>query len=273
MTSSSTVLRAALKRVAALADVVSPSEPGVTVLIYHRVGEHTNVAVDLSTDLFDRQMAWLAASGRVVPLDDAVLSLREGRSSDQGAIVVTFDDGTSDFASDAVPVLERHAVPATLYLATDFVERQQDFPDAGRPLSWSTLRDCLSTGLVTVGSHTHTHTLLDRLPGDRVADELDRSIGLIGDRLGVAATHFAYPKAVPGSPEAEREVRARFATAAIAGTRPNRYGRADLYNLTRSPIQAGDAMRWFVRKADGGMWAEDSVRRLVNRRRYARATT
>jgi peptidoglycan/xylan/chitin deacetylase (PgdA/CDA1 family) len=131
----------------------------------------------------------------------------------------------------------------------------------------------LATGLVTIGSHTHTHALLDRLPVPLVADELDRSIELIGDRLGVRAEHFAYPKALPGSPGADAAVRQRFATAALARTRPNAYDQFDLHRLWRSPVQRSDGMRWFEQKAAGGMWAEDSLRRLVNRRRYARAVT
>ena len=113
----------------------------------------------------------------------------------------------------------------------------------------------------------------DRLPAAAVADELDRSIDLIGGRLGVDVRHFAYPKALPGSAAADAEVRRRFTSAALAGTRPNPYGRTDLHALRRSPVQVGDGMRWFARKAEGDLWAEDAVRRIVNRRRYAGATT
>jgi hypothetical protein len=76
-----------------------------------------------------------------------------------------------------------------------------------------------------------------------------------------------------GSPEADIAVRARFASAAIAGTRPNPYGAADPYRLTRSPIQLSDGMDWFHRKVAGGMRVEDDLRRIANRRRYATATT
>ena len=262
------------KRLAATADVFARPVDGVTILIYHRVGGRTSVPVDQPLGLFDEQMAWLAAQSRAETLDRAVAQLRGAASPAPGrSVVVTFDDGTADFVSDALPILVEHQVPATLYVATEFIERQIAFPDAGTPLTWTALAEAVSTGLVTVGSHTHSHALLDRLPEGQVVDELDRSIDLIGERLGVQAQHFAYPKALPGSPAADRAVRARFESAAIARTRPNQYGRTDVFNLTRSPIQVSDGMRWFERKANGGMWAEDSLRRLVNRRRYAGATT
>ena len=68
-------------------------------------------------------------------------------------------------------------------------------------------------------------------------------------------------------------MRARFRSAALAGTRPNRYGRTDLYRLARSPIQVGDPAWWFRRKAGGGMGSRTTLRARRNRRRYAGATT
>ena len=106
-----------------------------------------------------------------------------------------------------------------------------------------------------------------------MARELDRSRELIEQQLGASPAHFAYPKAVAGSAEADAEVRARFRSAALAGTRPNRYGRTDPYRLARSPIQRADGMGWFRRKLDGGMGLEDRLRTFANRRRYADATT
>jgi hypothetical protein len=76
-----------------------------------------------------------------------------------------------------------------------------------------------------------------------------------------------------GSPAADTAVRARFDSAAVAGTRVNVAGTTDLYRLARSPVQLSDGMRWFAHKAAGGMALEDTLRRILNRRRYAVATT
>lgn len=187
--------------------------------------------------------------------------------------MVTFDDGTADVVEEALPILVEHQVPILLYLPTRFVEEQIDYPDAGRPTSWGALADGLSTGFLQIGSHTHSHALLDRLQPDLVADELDRSIALIHDRLGVDPVHFAYPKALPGSPAANAAVRARFRSAALAGTRTNPCGATDPWALSRTPIQTRDDGLWFDAKAAGGLGLEDDVRRLVNRVRYRSATS
>ena len=267
---ASTVVKAA----AASFDVLRRPPPGLVVLIYHRVGRRTAVEVDLPVELFEEQIAFLADTSRVVTLDEGLaLAASSAEDAAETVVAVTFDDGTADFAEVAVPVLAKHRVPATLYVATRYVEENESFPDDGRPASWAALRDAQSTGVVAIGSHTHSHALLDRVSAADAAEELDRSIGMIGDRLGAPPVHFAYPKALLGSPEAQTAVRERFRSAALAGTRPNRYGATDPYRLARSPIQVRDGMRWFTRKARGGLELEDRLRRVVNRYRYRGATT
>jgi peptidoglycan/xylan/chitin deacetylase (PgdA/CDA1 family) len=262
-----------LKATAAVADAIRRQPAGLVVLVYHRVGQRTRIEVDLPLMLFAEQMAILAASSTLVTLSDALRRLADPTAPRLPLVAVTFDDGTADFADLALPVLVDHRVPVTLYIATDFVERGEPFPHDGAPLSWGALRDAVATGLVALGSHTHRHALLDRLPAEQVPGELDESIELIGERVGVRAEHFAYPKAILGSSAAEAAVRARFRSAALAGTRANPYWTTDPYRLARSPVQVSDGTRWFHHKVDGGLALEDTVRRVVARGRYAGATT
>jgi peptidoglycan/xylan/chitin deacetylase (PgdA/CDA1 family) len=257
-----------VKTVAAGADVLRARGAGVVVLAYHRVGEQSHaVEIDQPSSLFRAQMEALA--GRVISLDDALDAL--ATPDGHPAVVLTFDDGTADFVDEVVPVLVEFRLPAVLYVATQFVDEQLSWPDAGKPVSWQGLQDAVATGLVTVGSHTHSHALLDRCSASETAPELDRSIDLIGEHLGTRPDHFAYPKALAGSAGAASEVARRFRSAAVAGTRPNRFGATDPQLLNRSPIQRSDGMRWFHRKVNGGMTLEDDFRRAANRLRYAGA--
>lgn len=273
------VVRTLAKPLSAVVDTVRPPGHGVTVLIYHRVGGGSLGEVDLDVSVFADQMAELAESATVISLDRAVSLLSADRIDDADPpreadhVVVTFDDGTPDVVEHALPVLERHGIPMTLYLATGHVDDGVGFWDpADAPLTWAAVRELAASPLVDIGSHTHRHSLLDRLDRPQIVDELDRSIDLIGEHTGTSPRHFAYPKALAPNAAADAEVRARFASAAIAGTRPNEYGATDVHLLARSPIQRSDAMRWFRRKARGGLGTEDRLRDVLNRRRYANAT-
>lgn len=272
--------RGAIKGLSVAADMVRRSDPGITILIYHRVGAGAGGQMDITPECFDEQLAWLKANTRILSLDEAVAELRQGDATGGGAgagagvgasaqpkVVLTFDDGTTDWVDHVLPALDVHQVPATFYVATSFVDEQLPLPGEGRPITWSGLGELASSPMVAVGSHTHRHMLLDRLAPTEIDEELDRATQLLEDRLGSTPRHFAYPKAVAGSPEAERAVRARFDSAVLAGTRANHPG-VDVHRLWRSPIQTADGMRWFRHKAVGRMRLEDDMRQWANRMRY-----
>lgn len=262
----------AVKRLSVLADRARPVSPGLVVLIYHRVGRRTQSRVDLPEWLFEEQISRLVDGPGVVRLDRALELLRSEHAPSRQPVAVTFDDGTADFVDVALPILVRFGVPVTLYVATEFIEAGRPFPQGGIPASWSALRDAVTTGLVTIGSHTHSHALLDRLPPSEAASDLDRSTELIAERLQVKAEHFAYPKAVLGTVAVESEVKRRFRSAAVAGTRANKPGSTDPYRLARSPVQVEDGLRYFEEKIQGHMGLEDDLRRLANRRRLVGLT-
>lgn len=258
------------RRSAAAYDEVRRPEPGVVILAYHRVGGGSGLTVDLDPELFTDQMAMLADRCNVVTLDDLASSMPTA-SREAPTIAVTFDDGTADFVDHALPALVEHAVPATYYIATDFIERQRPFPDNGSPMTWAALAEAASTGLVTVGSHTHTHTVMDKLSPSEADDELRRARQLLQDRLGIDASHFAYPKGVFGGTAVEEVVGRHHRSAVLVGGKPNQPGSADPLRLDRVPVQQDDGITYFEKKIDGGMRLEGALRTGVNRLRYARA--
>lgn len=258
--------RRAIKLAAHTADRVVTPPSGIVFAIYHRVGATGGGQMNLDPDVFESQVEWLMANRRVITIDQATDELRSTEPVQPG-VVLTFDDGTADWLEVVAPILVRHGAPATFYLTTGYPEGSSDLPDGETPLSWAGVEELASLDLATIGSHTHTHSLLDRLAPSAIDDELDRSIGLIAEHIGVSPAHFAYPKALAPSAAADSAVRARFTTAVIAGTRANS-NTADLHLLLRSPIQAADSMSDAHKKFDGGLGFEDALRRRVNTVRY-----
>jgi hypothetical protein len=64
--------------------------------------------------------------------------------------------------------------------------------DGGSVLSWDALRALVADGL-TVGVHTRTHPLLDRLPTDRLEAEIAGAREDLEHELGTPVTTIAYP--------------------------------------------------------------------------------
>jgi peptidoglycan/xylan/chitin deacetylase (PgdA/CDA1 family) len=238
-----TIVRKAVKAMALAPGLVAHRRPGdLVMLLYHRVGGG-RAEIAMRADRFERQIAHLSDGNR-------------------GGVVITFDDGYWDFHQAALPVLVRHRVPAVLYLATGMVTGE--FPGGRDALTWSQVREAVATGLVTVGSHTHTHRDLSGLGDGECEEEMKRSKELIEDRLGMACRHFAYPFAI-GSLEADRVARRLFESAAVDAWRTNRRGRIDPHRLGRTPVLRSDGWRFFRAKVAGMLDGEALAYRALGR--------
>ncbi|MCA1944896.1 MAG: polysaccharide deacetylase family protein [Desulfovibrio sp.] len=100
---------------------------GLLVLCYHRVVPEAWAAEVLSSphivvreETFARQMSLLAAEYAVVSLEDGLEMLARGHLP-RRAVALTFDDGWRDTRTIALPILERYALPALVYLTTNFI--------------------------------------------------------------------------------------------------------------------------------------------------------
>jgi peptidoglycan/xylan/chitin deacetylase (PgdA/CDA1 family) len=60
-------------------------------------------------------------------------------------------------------------------------------------LTWDELAEMLSSGLLTVGSHTQSHPMLTKIPTDEVRTELKESKTIIEQHLSIPVNHFSYP--------------------------------------------------------------------------------
>ena len=60
-------------------------------------------------------------------------------------------------------------------------------------LTWDELAEMLSSGLLTLGSHTQSHPMLTKIPTDEVRTELKESKTIIEQHLSIPINHFSYP--------------------------------------------------------------------------------
>lgn len=95
----------------------------LTVLMYHRVPAHPDPLFPSQVDAaqFEQQMRWVRGWFNLLPLDAAVDCLLEG-SLPSRAAAITFDDGYADNYTVALPILKKLGIPATVFVATDFLD-------------------------------------------------------------------------------------------------------------------------------------------------------
>ncbi len=96
-------------------------EPAFSVFTYHRVNDNRDPFFPaLPTEVFERQMQYIARHYVVLPVEDLVGRMAAG-SVPRNAVAITFDDGYRDNLTHAAPILARHHLPATVFLATGFI--------------------------------------------------------------------------------------------------------------------------------------------------------
>jgi peptidoglycan/xylan/chitin deacetylase (PgdA/CDA1 family) len=91
------------------------------ILTYHRVNDEQDPFFSaVPTRVFQAQMAWVSRTCRVLTVEALVERLRRG-DLPRRAVAITFDDGYRDTLTHAAPILARHGLPATVFLATGFI--------------------------------------------------------------------------------------------------------------------------------------------------------
>lgn len=157
--------------------------------------------LSVTPQALDTQLATLLARGyRGRRFTEAATQAPKGRT-----LVVTFDDGYRSVLEHAKPILDRHGIPGTLFVPTDW-------PDDLRPMRWDGIDRWLATPFEQelvqlrwdhlrhlaaagweIGSHTCSHPRLTTVTDDALARELTGSKSQIETELELPCTSLAYP--------------------------------------------------------------------------------
>jgi peptidoglycan/xylan/chitin deacetylase (PgdA/CDA1 family) len=168
------------------------------VLCYHAVSDAWPDELAVRPGDFERQLRMLRRRG-FHPAGASEVLERRGR-----LLHVTFDDAYRTVATNALPVLERLGVPATVYACTDYArdggsldvpelaDQLAAHPDEMATLDWEGLRELAGRG-VEIGSHTVTHPHLPDLSDDALRAELEDSRRELEDELRRPCRFLAYP--------------------------------------------------------------------------------
>ena len=88
------------------------------IFTYHRINDDDDPFFPATpVAVFEERIAYLARTCTVLTVDELVERMHRGRLP-RNSVAVTFDDGYRDNLTHAAPILSRHAVPATIFLAT-----------------------------------------------------------------------------------------------------------------------------------------------------------
>lgn len=179
----------------------------VGILIYHRVADRADgfpePSINVTPEQFRRQLSGLLDRGfQFLPLRD----LLSGGPLPPKSVVVTFDDGFMNVFTEAWPILRDLGIPATVFLATAYLDSNDPFPfdrwgrshqeavpaASYRPLTTEQCREMAADGLIELGAHTHTHRDFRGNP-TLFREDMAACLDLLRDRFGLPNATFAFP--------------------------------------------------------------------------------
>ena len=231
---------------------------GTGILMYHRIAPRTDGVPDptwnVTSEQFREQLSGLLARGfRPISLSEVLRYVQQGRSLPRRSFAVTFDDGYGNFCTHARPILQELSVPATVFVATAYLDTRCPFPfddwvaagssrvpaTAWMPMSTEQCVELRDDALVEVGTHTHTHAYFRRR-ADAFYLDLQTSMEAMRRLMGLERVALAFPF---GFVERQLVVAAHRAGVSCALTIQRRLVRphADLLQLGRFGVEQRDS--------------------------------
>jgi peptidoglycan/xylan/chitin deacetylase (PgdA/CDA1 family) len=181
------------------------------ILMYHRIAETGATARrptwNVTPSRFREQLRFILSEGyQVWPLQRIIDYSVSGRPLPERVTALTFDDGYENVFLHAWPILRELGAPATIFVVTGCMGSDRPFPfdrwgtlarselpaAAWRPLSWAQCRELQGSGLVSIGSHTHTHGDF-RGREELFRTDLEDSLASLRSQLGARSYTFSFP--------------------------------------------------------------------------------
>lgn len=100
----------------------------ILIIMYHGVSEGSLLDsrwTQLPVSSYVSQIRYLKKYYRVLPLSQVAESLRTQQPLPTYTAVITFDDGLKNNKTVAFPILKRYKLPATIFLATGFINTER----------------------------------------------------------------------------------------------------------------------------------------------------
>ncbi len=177
-------------------------QPTIPILMYHKVGAPVQSKADrflnVSAPDFARQMRLLARLGyHGITFREACEGLAGRAGLPERPVCVTFDDGYTNVAEFAAPVLERRGWPGTVFVPTAYVGQANTWPSAvDEPIlpimDWTTLKGLVEAGWEMAG-HSHSHPRLGDLSDDEALSEIATGKRELEENVGTSVSTFCYP--------------------------------------------------------------------------------
>jgi len=228
-------------------NAIYAEEVTIPILTYHNFTTEEGSSYDINIVEFEKQMDYLSAHNySVISLSELLARVRSGQLPPK-PIVITIDDGFKSTYTLAYPVLKKYNFPATLFLYTNFIEKNN------YSLTWEEIRE-MTKNNIEIGSHTLSHCNLLKYKKNedyetylaRIRREIFLSKEILESKIGKKVKFFAYPYGVYSPIIKNLVIQAGYEGILNANSMNNTLN-ADSFSLNRQIIFGQSSFNSFVR--------------------------
>ncbi len=219
----------------------------IPILTYHNFTKDESSSYDMNIVEFEKQIDYLAAHNySVISLSELLKGLRTGQLPPK-PIVITIDDGFKSTYTLAYPVLKKYNFPATLFLYTNFIEKNS------YSLTWEEIRE-MTKNNIEIGSHTLSHCNLLKYKKNenyetylaRIRREIFLSKEILESKIGSEVKFFSYPYGVYSPMIKNLVIQAGYEGILNANSMNNTLN-SHLFSLNRQIIFGNNSFNSFIR--------------------------
>jgi peptidoglycan/xylan/chitin deacetylase (PgdA/CDA1 family) len=240
--------------------------------MYHRVTPTTAgrfpPTYNVSPHRFEQQLTSLLRRGfECWSIERILTALREKESLPPRVFGITFDDGYENNFLYAFPVLKKLQLPATIFLATAYLDSKDPLPfddwaqansaaspESWRPLNYQQCDAMLASGVISLGAHTHTHADF-RHAKEAFEADLAACCQVLRNRFGISRPAVTFPFGVPEMGFADRtfsDAAHRLGCSGAFQIGNRLVNRNDsLFNIPRFDVAAHETGATLAAKLDG----------------------
>ena len=219
--------------------------------IMHLMGLHFTVYVSTKT-LIDNSLFWF---DHVISLlehsEDVHVKLKDKQNVENFMIPANASETNRWQATEKLlEKLKKMSSDERSYWVKHITEKYKKNNTKLKMLHTDDLKDLASSALVTIGSHTHGHELLDQLDEENTYRTIQTSCNLIIKTIGITPIHFSYPNGNYNQKVVNQVQKLGFKTAVTTNT--DYFSREkDFYEIPRIGIGRFTTKSQFKAKVSG----------------------
>lgn len=218
------------------------------IILYHRVDDRLKGnPISCTVAEFEACCSFFRRYFTVVPLGTLLERLARGEDI-SCHLVITFDDGYKDNIKTAAPVLRQFGLPATFFIATNFISSRYvpwwdaEYSITPEWMTWEDVRSLRAQGF-ELGAHTQNHVDLGVVGGDEAVAEIAGAQQRLLIETAERVPYFSYPygrvnQITEANRQAVRHAGYSCCLSAYGGTVTRG---SDLFDIKRIPYSP-----WFI---------------------------